>query len=55
MLGMAYLQGELADSASIAFANANRLDPERDDIALSYAQTLVFTQQGHLNPKAANC
>jgi cytochrome c-type biogenesis protein CcmH len=52
MLGMAYLQGELADSAITAFANANRLDPARDDIALSYAQTLIFSQQGHLNPKS---
>jgi cytochrome c-type biogenesis protein CcmH len=52
MLGMAYLQGELADSALTAFANANRLDPARDDIALSYAQTLIFTQQGRLNPKS---
>ncbi|MBK8326610.1 MAG: c-type cytochrome biogenesis protein CcmI [Moraxellaceae bacterium] len=52
MLGIAYLQGELADSASIAFANANRLDPTRDDIALSYAQTLIFSQQGRLNPKS---
>jgi cytochrome c-type biogenesis protein CcmH len=52
MLGMAYLQGELADSAITAFANANRLDPARDDIALSYAQTLIFSQQGRLNPKS---
>lgn len=52
MLGMAYLQGELADLALNAFANANRLDPARDDIALSYAQTLVFTQQGRLTPQS---
>jgi cytochrome c-type biogenesis protein CcmH len=52
MLGMAYLQGELPDLALTAFANAHRLAPERDDIALSYAQTLVFTQQGQLTAKS---
>lgn len=52
MLAMAYLQGELPDLALTALANANRLDPSRDDIALSYAQTLVFTQQGQLSTKS---
>lgn len=50
MLGMAYLQGDLADQALTALAYANRLDPARDDIALAYAQTLVFTQRGQLSP-----
>ena len=49
MLGMAFLQGELVDQAAIAFSHANRLDPQRDDIALSYAQTLVFSQRGQLS------
>lgn len=52
MLAMAYIQGELPDLALTALANANRLDPARDDIALSYAQTLVFTQQGQLSTKS---
>ena len=46
MLAMAYLQGELPDLALVALEKANRLEPTRDDIALSYAQTLVFTEQG---------
>lgn len=52
MLAMAYIQGELPDLALTALANANRLDPARDDIALTYAQTLVFTQQGQLNTQS---
>lgn len=52
MLAMAYIQGELPDLALTALANANRLDPTRDDIALTYAQTLVFTQQGQLSTKS---
>ncbi|HNA21852.1 MAG TPA: c-type cytochrome biogenesis protein CcmI [Agitococcus sp.] len=52
MLAMAYIQGELPDLALTALANANRLDPARDDIALTYAQTLVFTQQGQLSTKS---
>jgi len=50
MLAMAFLQGELVDQAAIAFGHANRLAPERDDIALAYAQTLVFSQRGQLSP-----
>lgn len=50
MLGMAFLQGELVDQAAIALGHANRLDPQRDDIALAYAQTLVFSQRGQLSP-----
>ncbi len=49
MLAMAYLQGELVDQATVALSHANRLAPERDDIALAYAQTLVFSQHGQLN------
>lgn len=52
MLAMAYLQGELPDLALVALEKANRLEPTRDDIALSYAQTLVFTEQGRLSPKS---
>lgn len=52
MLAMAYIQGELPDLALTALANANRLDPARDDIALSYAQTLIFTQQGQLSAQS---
>ena len=52
MLAMAYIQGELPDLALVALEKANRLDPTRDDIALSYAQTLVFTEQGRLSAKS---
>lgn len=50
MLAMAYVQGELPDQALIALENAHRLAPARDDIALAYAQTLVFSQRGQLSP-----
>ncbi len=50
MLAMAFLQGEVLDQAALAFGQAYRLAPERDDIALSYAQTLVFSQRGQLSP-----
>ena len=50
MLAMAFLQGEVIDQAALAFGQAYRLAPERDDIAISYAQTLVFSQRGQLSP-----
>lgn len=50
MLAMAYLQGELVDQALVAFGRAYALAPERDDIALAYAQSLIFSQRGQLSP-----
>ena len=52
MLGMSYLQGELADQALEAFDHAWRLSPQRDDISLAYAQTLLFTRQGRLDDQS---
>lgn len=49
MLGMGYLQGQIVPQALEAFQHAQQLAPERDDIALSYAQTLIFSQQGRLD------
>jgi len=52
MLGMSYLQAQLADPAIEAFDHAWQLSPERDDIALAYAQTLLFTRQGRLDDQS---
>ncbi len=52
MLGMSYLQAELPDQAAEALDHAARLAPDRDDIALAYAQTLVFSERGQLNPRS---
>lgn len=52
MLGMSYLQGQLADPAMEAFDHALDLSPQRDDIALAYAQTLLFTRGGKLDEQS---
>ena len=52
MLGMSYLQGELPDQAAEAFDHAHNLAPDRDDIALAFAQTLVFSERGQLNARS---
>ncbi|RZU37142.1 cytochrome c-type biogenesis protein CcmI [Fluviicoccus keumensis] len=52
MLGMSYMQGDLADQALEAFDQAWRLSPERDDVAMAYAQTLLFTRQGKLDDQS---
>ncbi|HEX5361795.1 MAG TPA: c-type cytochrome biogenesis protein CcmI [Fluviicoccus sp.] len=52
MLGMSYLQGQLADQALEAFDHAYQLAPERDDVALAYAQTLLFSREGKLDDQS---
>lgn len=52
MLGMSYLQAQMADQALEAFDHAWKLAPDRDDITLAYAQSLLFTRQGRLDDQS---
>lgn len=50
MLGIAYMQLELAQPASTAFEHAWRLDPDEPRYALLYAQSRIFGNEGQLEP-----
>lgn len=48
MLGIAYMQMEMAQPASTAFEHAWRLRPDESRYALLYAQSRIFGNQGQL-------
>jgi cytochrome c-type biogenesis protein CcmH len=49
MLGMSYVQLDMADPAQTAFERAWRLDPGQPRYELAYAQTRIFSNQGQLD------
>lgn len=50
MLGMSYVQMDMAPPAQTAFERAWRLDPEQPRYELAYAQTRIFGNEGQLDP-----
>lgn len=51
-LGISYMQLNMGDQALQAFDRAWSLDPKRSDIALGYAQAMIFTNNGVLTPQS---
>ena len=50
MLGMSYVQLDMAAPAQTAFERAWRLDPEQPRYELALAQTRIFSNEGQLDP-----
>lgn len=52
LLGAGYLQLQMVDQSLQAFEHAWRLDPKNLEHAMAYAQTLVVSSNGTLNPQS---
>lgn len=53
LLGLLYGQTDQSDTSSQAFERALQLDPERTEIKLAYAETLIRQQNGQLSKRSA--
>ena len=52
LLGMSYLQVEMPNEAQDALQHAYELAPQNPEIQMGYAQALVATNEGKLNPQS---
>ena len=52
LLGISYLQLSMNEQARQAFERAWRLDPERPEVVLAYAQSLILGNDGQINPQS---
>jgi cytochrome c-type biogenesis protein CcmH len=50
MLGISYLQVGMNDQARQGFERAWRLDPQRTEVVLAYAQSLILGNEGQITP-----
>lgn len=53
LLGLLYGQSNKSDTSTQAFERALQLDPERMEIKLAYAETLIRQQDGQLSKRSA--
>jgi len=52
MIGIGYMQLNMGEQALQAFERAYRLDPQRPEVELAYAQAQIFTNEGKLTPQS---